>query len=615
MRKLNKFRFGTIVSVFIFTLLYISWDNLINTYGQFYISRYIYWFLVFTMACMLYLSTQSKGRMRIIIILFLFLSVIIILLTYRYSPIDEAAHFDYINYIIDNHKLPTLHGFLDVNTLSSVFKQNIPGNVINHEAVQPPLYYFVMAILTFWIKNVTLRLYIIRFLGILSLLMAYLLTWRSIRILEENKLLNISDTKLKIIFFLIIFNPGTIIRMSYISNEHLAVLLSCLFIYFIVKLIVYGFCGKLFWKSCLTLILLILTKNTTVFLLGILIIILIYYKKIKEIFLCVGIIGLSLTPWFIFNIINYGKLTGMSEHIKFVIQIVNPQNIPIDIPESIASVFNTYFVQEYGLSGIGVMLLHSLSLFLLFICVKTFVYAIRNIIIILKNNFKFRYDIEERKIIINIIMITSIVFNILVLVMGSISTKVNVIIGRYIYISFIPLIYVILSNINQWRAKYINYSCILISVFLAISYLSTYIYIFDLNPVLLGTLAPKVEVIEMNNSEKILGYNDVKIKNEEDFIKIESGNIDPQIVINTETDNEVSKIAVVYDSENNGEIQLFYKTKDQQFNEENSSKMDIRQGENGKVYFNVNNKLKIQDIRIDPPNNSLIKIKKIELLK
>ncbi|CAI3593349.1 hypothetical protein [Clostridium neonatale] len=615
MKKVNKIQFGIILSVFIVTLLYILWGNLINNYGQFYISRYIYWFLVFTMAYMLYLSTQSKERIRIIIILFLFFSVIIILMTYRYSPIDEAAHFDYINYIIDNHKLPTLHGSLDADTLSSVFTQNIPGNVMNHEAVQPPLYYLIMAMLTFWVKNYTLRLYIIRFLGILSLIVAYLLTCKTIKLLEENKFLEISNTKLNIIFFLVIFNPGTIIRMSYISNEHLAVLLSCIFIYLIVKLIIYGVYGKLFWKSCLTLILLMLTKNTTIFLLGILIIVLIYYKKIKEIFLCVGIIGLSLTPWFIFNIVNYGKLTGMSEHVKFVIQIVNPQNMPIEIPESIASVFNTYFVQEYGLDGIGVMLLHSLSLFLLFICVKTSICAIKNIIIILKNNFKFTYDIEERKMIINIIMIMSIVFNILVLVMGSISTKVNVIIGRYLYISFIPLVYVILIYINKWKTRYIKYVCILISLFLSISYLSTFVYIFDSNQGLLGIFAPKVEVIKINDSEKIASYSDVKIKEVEDFVEIESGNIDPQIVINTGAENEVSKVALVYDSENNGEIQLFYKAKDQEFSEENSSKMNIRQGENNKVYFNVNNKFKINDIRIDPSNNSLIKVKKIELLK
>ena len=259
--------------------------------------------------------------------------------------------------------------------------------------------------------------------------------------------------------------------------------------------------------------------------------------------------------------------------------------------------------------------MHSLSLFLLFICVKTSICAIKNIIIILKNNFKFTYDIEERKMIINIIMIMSIVFNILVLVMGSISTKVNVIIGRYLYISFIPLVYVILIYINKWKTRYIKYVCILISLFLSISYLSTFVYIFDSNQGLLGIFAPKVEVIKINDSEKIASYSDVKIKEVEDFVEIESGNIDPQIVINTGAENEVSKVALVYDSENNGEIQLFYKAKDQEFSEENSSKMNIRQGENNKVYFNVNNKFKINDIRIDPSNNSLIKVKKIELLK
>lgn len=608
--------FSSMLILEVFIVLYLFYNNLTNSYEQFNISIFTYWAMTIIGACLIYCMSKNEKRSKLAIVLFLFIGIILVLTRRQYSPIDEAAHFDYINYIIKNHKLPTLNGVLDANALSSVFTQNIPGNVMNHEAVQPPLYYLFMALLTFFIKNLTVRLMLIRFIGLGCLIIIYIFTAKTVKLLQKHNYIKSVGKEINLIIFLMIFNPGIIVRFSFISNEHLTALLSNVLIYYILKIILEGLNPKLYWACNIMLGALILTKNTAVFFIGIMILTLIYYKKIKEIIITFGVICLAIFPWFIFNYKIYGALTGIKKHIEFVLPIVNPQKLPIDVINGVSGVFDSYFIQEYPLSGLGLMLAHLIGLFLVSIIIIYLGTVLKNGFVIYKNKMKFLYDENEKNIIVTMLFTLSIVFNIMILVFGTITTKTGIIIGRYMYISSIPVICIILHTFNNWKSKYIRYALIYISLFLSISYTAFAVSEFKQHQGILGKFAPIVETIEFNNtSNMVVNYNDADGKLFDNYIELKNGNVDPQIIIEKIKNIKFSKMILTYDSDTQGVAQVFYANDVSSFNEEISKKEEIEMGENNVTQFMMPVDSNINYIRIDLPNNSIVKLKKIELTR
>ena len=69
-----------------------------------------------------------------------------------FSPIDEAAHLDYIYYIFDKNELPLMGNFFNSDLLSEVGKVYIP-QFQNHEFFQPPLYYLLTSSIFFIFSN------------------------------------------------------------------------------------------------------------------------------------------------------------------------------------------------------------------------------------------------------------------------------------------------------------------------------------------------------------------------------------------------------------------------------------------------------------------------------
>ena len=337
-----------------------------------------------------------------------------------YSGADEAAHYDYINHIIDRKKLPTMDDMINSQQLN--FPEANPATIPNHnqhEAVQPPLYYLLSAIIGGQFNDLYTRLIILRFLGIIGLMISFFITIKTYRLLVDRKQIRENNLLFMIISLLLILSPNFQRVMIPLNNEHLLLVLVTMLIYFLVK---YSENEKITLKQSVIigvlLGLVILTKITAGYLAVLVVILFLSKKWIRPLFVTGGTALLSVIPWICFNIIHYQNVTGTKRHIEIVEPIVNPGNYNFTIvdvvkftPDFLTSIW--FWEGRYPIERI-------LADFLAFVFVLSLLFAV--------------IKIKEKP---NTIFSLSLLGNIGILVLVTIFTPIASMIGRYMYMNYL----------------------------------------------------------------------------------------------------------------------------------------------------------------------------------
>lgn len=152
-----------------------------------------------------------------------------------FSPLDESAHFGYIQQIAQHGSLPVLGKTDNTPQVVAIQKGIYPRladvnhvlglDKLSYEAFQPPLYYFTAVPAFLLSANYIDKIYAVRLFDVLLLLVAVALAARLTRVvLKERWLIGWS---MVLVFFLL---PGVVVRFVCISNLALAVPLAVLFV-------------------------------------------------------------------------------------------------------------------------------------------------------------------------------------------------------------------------------------------------------------------------------------------------------------------------------------------------------------------------------------------------
>lgn len=394
----------------------------------------------------------------------------------EYSVIDESAHIDYVNCIINTKKLPTMFQKEDVDILKQMSTISSVADSYRYEAVQTPLYYVILALLTGFTNNLYIRFMIMRVFGLCMLLLVYILVCKTLDMLCKYGYIK-KNTNYEMLVVLIMFNPGTMIRFIHVSNECLAVLLATCILYMSFKLICEGYTRKKAIITVLLGVLLFYTKTTGVLIICALLLVQIYYKKWLDFWLSGGLYACSAVPWFIYCKNLYGSFTGMNQHINIVQPIVNPQNNPVGIITGVFRIFERkYFIPDEIIHNNDFLdFLNVLFGAVLIIVVLIYiVFSLKRVFDFIKNKLEFKYSAEEKREITIIISSAILFLNITMLAISAYSSRLDTLLGRYMYFTILPLLIILIEfvdNINFKREFFV-----LCMVFFTLSYLVTVIF-------------------------------------------------------------------------------------------------------------------------------------------
>lgn len=403
------------------------------------------------------LCIRDKKYMRIWYVCVLLFGVVLILGDVTYSPIDEASHFDYIQYIIENHKLPTMWQMVDGGFLSDVNGTEDIIPVRRYEAVQMPLYYCLMAVLAAPVRSLSARFMVIRFFGLACLAGVTVITEKTLRFLQQRELLNCSEANLNLILALTAVNPGILVRFVRVSNESLAVLFSAGVFYCAVRLLADGYHAGIFRLGTLLSVFLYYTKSTGAFFVGALLLVLLYYKKWMHFAWLIVFYISCAVPWFFRCYRLYGSFTGMNEHINIVLPIVNPNHEPINLVTGIYQLFAMGFFQANEVACVSVFysgMMGAVNLLLLAVCLTAGVWsALRVFHYVFIQRMQFDYSAVEKRQALLILSVGMIVCDIALLALATAASDIGALWGRYLYFIIPPVILLLLNFMEHINLK------------------------------------------------------------------------------------------------------------------------------------------------------------------
>ena len=155
-----------------------------------------------------------KGIVALQLIAIVVLGILTITTFQIWAPVDEHAHFDYVQDISDRHVMPTLDPHIELGRSFGVH---------TYEAFQPPLYYAVAAPLLKISHVHHTRILILRSFGLFLLLASVYVFWRlTALVFPARPLLPFA---FGLAFFLL---PGQIVRSITVSYQPLATFLALL---------------------------------------------------------------------------------------------------------------------------------------------------------------------------------------------------------------------------------------------------------------------------------------------------------------------------------------------------------------------------------------------------
>lgn len=472
-KKLNNMiltlLFLSVIILTIITGLFLNYEIIIHMSK----SRIFYYCMSIFISGVIMILFKVYGLNSIYVVVCIY-GLLLLFINPYYSPIDEGAHFDYINHIIEFKKLPTLYDYIDSNQLSKITSNAIPGGM-QYEAVHPPLYYLIGSGIGFFLKDELLRFFSLRVLGLFFILASIYLIIKIYNYLCNKELCDKDDFCLYSVIILLTISPGFLTRMTTISNEHLVVLLMCVFFtYYIKRMINNNFRGKEIITLSIISISLILTKLTAAYVIAIPMYFLFKKKNYKQLIYYLGLTFLLVFPWIIFNFVNYGSLTGTKIHVDYVKTIVNPGNVSfgiIHILDNISRLWITFWnPQEADFSN-----LNESKIFITNILNFFMIIAMLNFCHKLYFNIKNK---ENNRTMFNYILIIPIILNILLLIYATVSQSIDVLIGRYLYMNLLPFTLILFFFNKDVINK--EYRRVLPCIFILSTVLLTNNYIFGI---------------------------------------------------------------------------------------------------------------------------------------
>lgn len=568
-----------------------------------------WWVLLYSILIGYIVDNISEERYMLLII-FVVVSFWIFIMPV-YSPIDEGNWYSIIDYICKNGKMPLISQ--TANTADIL--QNIcrplynTSNMQMYEVVHPPLYFYTMVLITGWIANSYVRFWACRYIGGIILLLVVKCSFKIFSLLQSNNVIEDEERNiLKKCIFIFALLPGVLTRFGTITNESLAVLFVCLFMYGIIKYIFDDDSIKNLVILNLIILAAIMTKTTTAFVFVILLITLLYKKQYKRILISFFIIGVGSLPWLRYNFINYHSFTAMQQHVSIVHPLVNPGGRNIDVFEGVFNLFNNFFYPQEGYNGNGIVvsLIYGLSTVFMILCIALMYKYIKTMCLYIWNcKSRYVYSDTEKKLFLKVICVLWVLGNILILVIGSITANLSLFVGRYLYLSVIPLIILIGTEIKciTNRVKKLCIRIVLIMVVILDVY-SAYGYgvsdgIDNISGCMVKTKSIDIKNVQMSDATEEDGY----------FI---FGNNDPQIVIDSNI-RQIKGVEIEFNllETDKKEFQFYYMKEGMDGFDENESQKINYNHTTHSVRITYKNMQGI--VRVDPPDNVKIKIDKIKV--
>jgi len=255
-----------------------------------------------------------------------------------FSPIDESSHFAFVHSLATTGKIPLVITPVapEIEAMSEHVYPDPPATHpstmgvrgVIYEAQQPPLYYIVAApVYNLAPGNLIVKLYALRLLGVGALLVHAFFLVTTYRFLTSREVLPSSNSTFFSVAILLTLIPGCVLRMATVSNAHLLIPLESGFFYFLTRLIFEKRLGM--WRHIVPVGLvsgaLVLTQNMAAFVVPLAVaVVLERDRSIGRAVLVLVIAAAMLVPWVVFNLLNYGQITGYEVATYLLRPIVNP---------------------------------------------------------------------------------------------------------------------------------------------------------------------------------------------------------------------------------------------------------------------------------------------------
>ena len=262
----------------------------------------------------------EKRQLFLIIIVFIsFAFTYAFFVPFNAAP-DEAAHFDYIDFIVENRKLPSPSlindGVMEIDLATTALPRD---KKFYYEVHQPPLYYLINAPLLFLGKKISLsnsylfpRLFS-ALLGALTLFVVYKI---ACLVFPHNLYLKLAAP------LAVFFVPMFVYMSAMINNDALANLMGALLIFYCLKVIRMSpneLNKNLYFTGGIILSLSFLTK-TVIYPLILLLLFLLFLKSIKNLGNIKWLIILTIAPllavselWFLRNYLIQKNIFGWAD--------------------------------------------------------------------------------------------------------------------------------------------------------------------------------------------------------------------------------------------------------------------------------------------------------------
>lgn len=390
--------------VFAVFILYDYYCRMIDEGTAFYFrnSRTVFYCVLLLFACYHYLV--SKDKPWICWLLAALIAIVWIFTEIKYSVIDEYGHTEIVEYILANH-----FRFPDIKE--------------NYEAVQGPLSYYIMAVLTGWLPEGN-RYFGGRVLGWFYLFLFGWITRKLLIELKKKEIIDVPDTLLNLLWLAFVINPLVLIRYTRVSNEALVGVFVAEAILLLTQVILEDdFDQKKLWLATVCCALAFLTKATAVFVFGLVFLACAYKNKWRLFFGQILLYILMLAPWFINNYRIYGAFTAIEGHLDFVLPIVNPQLEKPDLWEDLINYFGKYFLNaESGIWYDYMFLDDYIKALFLMLLFAAFLIAVGIFFAIAKKKFRYDYKHEEKK---NVLFLSFTALPVVMLIMHAIQSAMT----------------------------------------------------------------------------------------------------------------------------------------------------------------------------------------------
>ncbi len=408
-----------------------------------------------------------------------------------FAPIDEKSHFAYVYYVSKYNKLPILQDYVDNEILSldehiypshshtDPSKMGFGGHI--YEAFQPPLYYILATVpLKMVSGNLIMKLYAVRFFGLICILISTLFIHNTYNLLIEKEAMDRNDFLFFSTLLLFTLNPGVMLRTTTVSNLHLLIPLASLFFYVLAWL---SYLNDFTFNHTVMLSLLsaalILTHFITIFVVLLVLTFIFSIGQYKKVPVYMALLLMTVLPWCIFNFFHYGQFTANTIAKDMQKILVNPHGERYGLThvfERISGFLGTFWNPQEAiypwLKEPNTMITDFLSIWLLLILaysIYTAIHACRE---------------HGRRFHVTFLFTLSVVFNIAMIVFITVFESWDVLIGRYMYLnmcSLVLLAFYFMSDLTTQHKKVLSFFFLVMVVFLYNDFFVKIIYEKDKN--------------------------------------------------------------------------------------------------------------------------------------